>query len=115
MERKKLIKINLVDSDYGCSSVGFVFIKKGDYEMDMNRIYNIFDSLWNGGESYENYEEYLEHNDKDDYVRDNFEKLVEATLSYGWEIQSLVEVINVMCPEAEAEYIKEDYEFTFCW
>lgn len=116
MKDKEIMKINLVDADYGSSSVGMIVVAKGNYELNIEKAYNIFDSLWNGGESYENYDEYLDdNNEKDDVVKNNFDALVDATLSHGWEIASLAEVIRVLYPESEAEYLKEDYEFTFCW
>lgn len=116
MKDKEIMKINLVDADYGSSSVGIIVVAKGNYELNIEKAYNIFDSLWNGGESYKNYDEYLDdNNEEDDVVKNNFNLLVNATLSHGWEIASLAEVIRILYPESEAEYLKEDYEFTFCW
>lgn len=43
MKDKEIMKINLVDADYGSSSVGMIVVAKGNYELNIEKAYNIFD------------------------------------------------------------------------
>lgn len=106
------VKINLKDMDYEGNDE--IIIKIEDNFVDkISQCYEIWDSLWNGGRSYETYEDYVEEYDEDLLVKDNFEKLVEATLSCGWYLNSLVNVINVLYPEAKAESLIPNYDCEF--
>lgn len=104
----RVVRINFTEMEGGpynedLTDVVYLSINP-EYINTIRELYNCWNTMWNGGDSYENYSEYAhEWGTNNDFVRRNFEEFKE--MLDKWSVKSFVKIINRFFPKANASII----------
>lgn len=112
-----MVKIEFVDvggGKYGQDVTQTEFMRINSNINNINVAYDIYETMWNEGNLYNTYEEYLEDHKENELLKSHFEE-VSSSIGFSWSLEELVEIINILWPEANASLVKSDAEVTLYW